>query len=132
MTRVEVVAGILLEEGEVLLGRRTAGQAFPLQWEFPGGKVEPGETPEAALVREFREEVGIAIEVGDLYDEIEYDRPDRPLRIRVRFYLARRLSGVPRPLEVAEVAWVRLEDLPAMDFIPFNRSVVGRLAGKST
>jgi 8-oxo-dGTP diphosphatase len=127
---VDVVAGILIEEMGVLLGQRTREQSFPLQWEFPGGKREPGESDADALVREFREEIGIGVRVKALYDTVEYDR-DAETRIAVRFYLVERVSGDPEALQVEAVAWVRRESLGAIDFIPFNRGVVARLVAGS-
>ena len=74
---IHVVAGIVVESGRVLLAQRSRHRSFPLLWEFPGGKVEPGEQPEAALVREFREELGIEVEPAGIYTSIEYSGRDR-------------------------------------------------------
>jgi 8-oxo-dGTP diphosphatase len=123
-----VVAGILIEGGKVLVSQRLPGQAFPLEWEFPGGKVEPGESSALALAREFREELGIEVEaVGDEpFGTIRYRSP-LGREVQVRFYRARRRGGEPEPLEVADVRWVAGKDLEAMPFIPHNREIVRRL-----
>jgi 8-oxo-dGTP diphosphatase len=121
-----VVAGILVENGRVLLTQRAFGQSFPFLWEFPGGKVEPGESPEAALVREFREEVGITI--GDItpYDGIRYRDP-AGRDIAVAFFKVGTYQGTPEPLEVGAVDWVAVSDLGGVDFIPANDRIVDRV-----
>jgi len=126
---VRVVAGIVIEAGRVLIARRTEAQSFGLQWEFPGGKVEAGESDAEALVREFREELGIEVAAGEPYDRIAY-RDGRGRDLEVVFYRARRLSGTPRTVEVAAVDWVPGAELEAIDFIPANRRIVDRLAGE--
>jgi 8-oxo-dGTP diphosphatase len=125
---IAVVAGILIEGGKVLVSQRLPGQAFPLEWEFPGGKVEPGETSAVALAREFREELGIDVEAlgGEPFGTIRYRSPGGR-DVEVRFYRARRCGGEPEPLEVADVRWVAGKDMEAMPFIPHNREIVKRL-----
>lgn len=83
-------------------------------WEFPGGKLEPGETEAEALVRELREELGIEVEVGAAWGELIHDYDDR--RVALSFWFAEVRRGSPRPLEVAEVRWVPVEELHALDF----------------
>ena len=125
---IEVVAGILVETGRLLLTRRTADQMFPDLWEIPGGKVEPGESPAAALARELREELGVTVAAGAEYDRVRYRNPAGQ-DVRVRFLLAELTEGRPRPLEVAEVRWVDAAGLRELDFIPHNRPVAMKLAG---
>ena len=125
---LDVVAGILIEDGRALLAQRTAEQSYPLCWEFPGGKVEEGEHPEAALVREFGEEMGFEIRVKELYAEVSTESPTgRP--VRVRFFMVERTAGIPHPVEVAAVEWVQLSDLGRWNVIPTNLAVVERLMG---
>lgn len=130
MRRVEVVAGILEEQGRYLLGRRTEDQSFPLQWEFPGGKIEPGESPDAALEREFLEEVGIQVRTGELFASITYAR-DAEIEIRVRFYRVTDRVGEPKPLEVHSVAWIERNKLSSVDFIRFNGEIVAKLIAEA-
>jgi len=127
-TPIAVVAGILIEGGRVLVSQRLPDQTFPLEWELPGGKVEPGETAALALAREFREELGIDVEAleGDPFGTIRYRNP-AGREVEVRFYRARRRNGEPQALEVADVRWVAGRDLEAMPFIPHNRGIVRRL-----
>jgi mutator protein MutT len=122
----KVVAGIVVESGRVLLAQRAPGQLFAGQWEFPGGKVEPGESHEAALDREFREELGIQVSPIREYGRIAY-RNRLGMDVTVTFYLARRTSGEPRPHEVQAVDWVEADRLATVDMIPFNREIVERL-----
>jgi mutator protein MutT len=125
---IAVVAGILIEGGKVLVSQRLPGQAFPLEWEFPGGKVERGESSAVALAREFREELGIDVEAigAEPFGTIRYRGPSGR-DVEVRFYRARRRGGEPEPLGVADVRWVAGKDLEAMPFIPHNREIVRRL-----
>jgi 8-oxo-dGTP diphosphatase len=123
---VQVVAGIVVESQRVLLAQRSRSRSFPLLWEFPGGKVEPGETPEAALVREFGEELGIEIEPLATYGTIEYLGRDGK-NVRVVFFRARRKDGEPRPLDVEAVTWATARELGTLDIIPANRTIVDQL-----
>jgi len=127
-TPVRVVAALLVEEGRVLVTQRLAGQAFPLQWEFPGGKVEPGETHADALARELREEVGIEVEgiAEDPFGSIRYRNPTGR-EVEVRFYRVRSRRGEPKPIEVADVRWATGAELEGIPFIPHNRTIVERL-----
>jgi 8-oxo-dGTP diphosphatase len=124
---VEVVAGILVRDGRVLLTRRTPQQMFPDLWEIPGGKVEPGESAAEALARELREELGITVAAGAEYDRVRYRNPAGE-DVRVRFLRAELAAGDPQPLEVAEVRWAGAQDMRVLRFIPHNEPVARRLA----
>ena len=124
--RVEVVAGILVEQHRVLLAQRSRHRSFPLLWEFPGGKVEPNETQEAALRREFQEELGIDVLPTAIYGTIEYEG-DEGREVRVVFYRVRRTAGEPQPLDVERVAWFTPGELGQLDVIPANRDVMRQL-----
>jgi 8-oxo-dGTP diphosphatase len=121
----KLVVAALIGEGErVLIAQRRADQSLPLQWEFPGGKVEPGEAPEAALARELREELGVTATVGRIWDVLFHAYPEFDL---VMLVYACRIAGEPRAVEVADVAWVALQELPARDILPADRPLVDRL-----
>jgi len=123
-----VVAGLLVgDDRRILITQRRADQALPLQWEFPGAKVEPGESPVDALVRELREELGAAVVVGRVWDVLFHAYPAFDLVMLV--YTCRLAPGaVPRAVEVADLAWVAADELPgAWDILPADRPLVVRL-----
>src|SRR5947208_7229928 len=98
-----VVAGLIVRDGLVLITQRRADQALPLLWEFPGGKVEPGEAPVAALARELREELGCEARVGAIEEVVFHAYADFDLYMLV--YRCT-LAAAPRAVEVADVRWV--------------------------
>ncbi len=126
-----VVAGLIVgSDGRILLTQRRADQPMPLQWELPGGKVEPGEAPVDALARELSEELGVAALVGRIWDVLYYPYPAFDL---VMLVYACRLApdAVPRPLEVADLVWVATSELPgAWDLLPADRPLIARLAAE--
>jgi len=126
--RTLVVAGLIARDGVVLITQRRADQALPLQWEFPGGKVEPGEAPVAALARELTEEIGVAVEVGRIWDVLFHAYPTFDLVMLV--YVCRIVAGEPRAVEVADVAWVETRRLPEWDILPADRPLVDRLVSE--
>src|ERR1700690_1912180 len=99
-----VVAALVRQDDRILMSRRRADQAMPNLWEFPGGKVEPGEAPVAALAREVREELGCEIAVRGIHEVVFHAYPEFDLVMLV--YAANIARGTPRPVEVAEVAWI--------------------------
>ena len=109
-----VVAAVTEREGRVMLCQRRPGAHNALKWEFPGGKIEPGESPEEALARELREELGIEVNVGRIRDAVYYRYPDRD--VLVLFYGCRVRTGEPRTLDCNAIAWVLPEQLSEYDF----------------
>ena len=125
MKRVHVVAGVLRDaRGRILLARRTEGRDLAGLWEFPGGKVEPGESPEDALVRELREELGISAAVGASVIRVQMAYPDKQLLLDVR---EAAFSGHPRGLEGQALAWVPLHKLADYPMPPADVPVVEEL-----
>src|SRR5258708_1441459 len=100
--------------GEGLLTRRPAHQDLPRLWEFPGGKIEPGEAPAAALARELDEELGVAVEVGRIWDVLFHRYPRYDVYMLV-YRVALAPGAVPRAVEVAELAWVPRARLREVD-----------------
>ena len=125
MQAIPVVAGILVRNGQIMISRRPAGAHLGMKWEFPGGKIEPGETPEAALRRELREETGAEAEAVRIYDAKLWAYPEKT--VLLLFYVARLLSGEPRPLEGQALAWVRPDELGGYAFAPADEEVARRL-----
>lgn len=111
-------------DGRYLLCQRHPGPHLPLQWEFPGGKVEPGESPEAALEREIREELGAPCEVGARVADVTHHYPEKTVRIQ---FFSARLSGEPRPLIHRALSWAAPPDFDRFSAPPPNAVVLGRI-----
>lgn len=126
---IEVVAAILERDGKVLICRRRADQSHPLQWEFPGGKVEPGETPAQALARELEEELGIGGANGEQIAGYEYTYPGKK-PIRLLFFRVHSYSGEPANLIFQEMRWEPAARLGEFDFVEGDRDfLAGPAAG---
>jgi 8-oxo-dGTP diphosphatase len=121
-----VVAALIERRGRVLLSQRREDQSFPLMWEFPGGKVEPGESPSAALEREIREELGCTIRVEDIVDLVFFAYPEFDLVMPV--FNVRLVRGTPRPVQVRAVAWTHPSALTRTSMPPADRPLARRLA----
>jgi 8-oxo-dGTP diphosphatase len=117
--------GELPGAGRYLVARRPDDDRLARCWEFPGGKVEPGEPPPAALRRELREELGVDVEVGDVYAVGHHVEADREILLLVYRCVLR--AGEPRCLEVAEWAWLTPAELATLDLPPADRPIVDRL-----
>ena len=123
---IHVVAGVIVDtRGRILLTRRTEKSDLPGLWEFPGGKLEPGESSEQALVRELREELGIEAEVGPLLMEVPQQYPDKRLRLEVRRVAA--WKGNARGREGQPLTWVLPERLSRYSMPPADQPVVALL-----
>lgn len=120
-----VVAGLIARAGRVLITQRTQPPALAGKWEFPGGKIEDGESPEAALARELREEIGVGVRVGRIWDVLFHRYPDFDLVMLV--YACAITDSEPRAIEVGDLAWVLPEELPRWDVLPADRPLVERL-----
>ena len=128
-----VVAALIRQDGRkdgpVLMSRRRADQNPPLLWEFPGGKVEPGEAPDIALAREIREELGCGVTVGHIHDVVFHAYPEFDVYLLV--YPCAIVTGSPRAVEVAEIAWVEPARLPALDLLPADYPLARALAASA-
>ncbi len=121
-----VVGAAILHDASCLVAQRRGDDAGePRKWEFPGGKVEPGEAPCAALVREIREELGIEIEVGAWLGRGHSDHGSR--RIQLDVYLARRLGGTIRLVDHQRYGWFRAGELEALDWAAADQPLVAEL-----
>jgi 8-oxo-dGTP diphosphatase len=124
---VIVVAGVIVEGARVLLSQRKSGTHLAGAWEFPGGKVEPGEDPRDALARELTEELGIDVEVGDPL-EITFHRYAMKSVLLLFFAATRRAgSAEPRAIDVAAVRWAGLEELRDEEFPPADVAVLAKV-----
>jgi 8-oxo-dGTP diphosphatase len=126
LTRIEVVAGILRDAaGRVLLAERTGDAAFTGLWEFPGGKLDPGECPEDALARELREELGVTIGGCEHLLTLDHDYSDR--LVRLHFYLVARWRDQIRAVAGQRLRWVPPDALAEEDLLPADGPVIAAL-----
>ena len=126
--RTVVAAVIERSDRRLLIGQRRRGDTSPLEWEFPGGKVERGETPEAALARELKEELGATLEKCSPIGRVVHKYAETPEQLEILFFAAAILESqlTPRPFE--KVAWVLPKELGNYDFLTANAQLVANLA----
>lgn len=120
---IEVVGAVIQNaEGQILCALRSATMSQPGMWEFPGGKIDPGELPEVTLVREIEEELGCRIEVGTLVADCTYAYP--AVTVRLRTYWSRIVGGEPIPSEHEKVEWLRIPELQGLVWAPADLPTV--------
>ena len=124
MKSIEVVAAIIIKDGKVFATQRGYGQ-WQGWWEFPGGKIEAGERPQEALVREIREELDAEIEVGELLQTVEWDYPD--FHLTMHCFICSLISESMRLNEHEAAAWLTRETLRSVRWLPADEGVVGRI-----
>jgi len=125
---ITVTAGILSDGDRVLVCQRRAGDAFRLKWEFPGGKVERGESPEECLGRELFEELAIRAEIGPEIYRTEHRYPDG-FAVRLLFFRVLGFRGAPTNRAFERIEWARRGELSGYDFLEADRELVERMAG---
>ena len=116
-----------MRSGQVLIGQRRADQPMAMQWEFPGGKIEAGESPEQALARELREELGIEASVGARVTRIRHNYRHGGA-VDLQFFTVNEFSGEIENRIYHQVRWVRLEELPEYEFLAADRGLIRDLA----
>lgn len=121
----EVVAALIWDADKFMICQRPAEKARGLLWEFVGGKVEPGETKEEALIRECREELGVTLSVGDVFMAVEHRYPD--ITVRLTLFNAKIAAGVPRKLEHNDIRWIKKEEIPLYEFCPADVEILQKL-----
>jgi len=122
-----VSAGVIQRDGRILVGQRRRGDRHALKWEFPGGKVEFGESPQEALVRELREELQIEASIGSELARYEHEYPNGS-RVHLLFFAVREYRGEPLARVFEQIRWADLETLPELDFLEGDFDFVKRLA----
>mgnify|MGYP002673553348 CR=1 FL=1 len=126
MKTINVVAAVIMKEGKVFATQRGYGE-FKDGWEFPGGKVEAGESPEEALRREIREELEVEVNVGDLIDTIEYDYP--AFLLSMKCYACTIAGGSPHLLEHEAARWLSADQLDTVAWLPADITLIPKIAG---
>lgn len=124
MKVIKVVAAIIIRDGKIFATQRGYGE-FKDGWEFPGGKIEEGETPQEALVREIREELDSVVEVGELFDTVEYDYPQ--FHLSMACFLCRLKEGNLDLKEHKAARWLSREELDSVNWLPADEGVIRRL-----
>lgn len=123
----EVVAALVWEGDKFMICQRPAHKARGLLWEFVGGKVEPGESKEAALIRECREELGVTVSVGEVFLDVLHEYPD--LTVHLTLFHAAIAAGVPQKLEHEDIQWISVSQIPDYDFCPADVEILEKLKG---
>ena len=124
----EVVAALIWDGERFLACQRPANKARGLLWEFVGGKVEPGETKEEALIRECREELDVTVAVEDVFMEVTHEYPD--LTVHLTLFHAKIVEGVPKKLEHNDIRWLTAEEIDRFPFCPADEEILERLKQK--
>ena len=126
---ITVVAAVIeREDRRLLIGQRRKNDSSPLKWEFPGGKVQQGESPEAALARELREELSVTLTKSAEIGRVHHRYANRPDELEIRFYAAAFAEPEITPLCFQQVAWVLPRELGDYDFLAANAALIGQLA----
>ncbi len=122
-----VVAGIIIENGKLLVCQRTRHQTMPLKWEFPGGKIEEGEQPRDALRREVEEELGILAKIGNEIARIQHEYPNGG-KVELRFFEIREYQNEIENRIFKDIQWADPKELPKFDFLEADLTLVNDLA----
>lgn len=124
MKKIKVVAAIIIHKDKILSTQRGYGE-YKGKWEFPGGKVEPGETYQSALVREVKEELAIEVHVGELFEVVEYDYPQ--FHLSMNCYICNIKSGSLRLKEHMDAKWLTKETLKSVDWLEADHGLIEKL-----
>ncbi|HEY4417078.1 MAG TPA: 8-oxo-dGTP diphosphatase MutT [Verrucomicrobiae bacterium] len=127
---LEVSAALIFHGGKLLITQRHAKSHLGGLWEFPGGKREAGETFEQCLVREIREELGVEILVGELFEDIRHDYPEKS--VHLKFFLCRLLAGEPQPIDCAAVQWIVRSELAQFEFPAADAQLLEKIKSPRT
>ena len=125
---VEVVAALIWDNDKFMLCQRPANKARALLWEFVGGKVEPGETKEQALVRECQEELDITLSVSDVFMDVIHEYPD--ITVHLTLFNASIREGVPKNLEHNDIKWITAKEISNFTFCPADEEILKKIKEK--
>ncbi len=119
---IEVVAALIGDKDKFMICQRPAHKARGLLWEFVGGKVEPGETKEQALIRECQEELAVTLTVGDVFMDVVHEYPD--ITVHLTLYNAAIAKGIPQMLEHNDIRWITPSEIPHYEFCPADEEIL--------
>lgn len=122
---VEVVAALIWDNDKFMICQRPAHKSCALLWEFVGGKVEPGETKEQALIRECQEELDVTLSVGDEFIDVVHQYPD--IKVHLTLFNATIAEGVPQKLEHNDIKWITPSEIPNYDFCPADTEILKKI-----
>ena len=125
MPMTEVVAALIWQGDKFMICQRPAHKARGLLWEFVGGKVEPGETKEQALVRECQEELAVTLSVGNTFMEVVHEYPD--LTVHLTLFNATIAEGEPQKLEHNDILWIIPSEIPNYEFCPADEEILKKI-----
>ena len=121
----EVVAALIWDNDKFMICQRPAHKARGLLWEFVGGKVEPGETKEQALIRECQEELDVTLSVGDVFMDVVHEYPD--ITVHLTLFNATIAEGIPQKLEHNDIKWIKPNDIPDYEFCPADEEILEKI-----
>lgn len=121
----EAVAALIWEKDKFMICQRPAHKAWGLLWEFVGGKVEPGETKQQALIRECQEELAVTLEVGEVFMDVTHEYPD--LTVHLILFNAAIREGVPQKLEHNDIRWITVGEIDQYEFCPADETILKKL-----
>lgn len=121
----EVVAALIWDKNKFMICQRPANKARGLLWEFVGGKMEPGETKQQALIRECKEELAITLAVGDEFMDVVHEYPD--LTVHLTLFNAATAAGMPKKLEHNDIRWITVDEIPQYEFCPADIVILQKI-----
>lgn len=121
----EVVAALIWDKDKFMICQRPAHKARGLLWEFVGGKLEPGETKEQALIRECQEELAVTLSIGDVFMDVVHEYPD--LIVHLTLFNAAILEGIPKKLEHNDIKWITLSEISNYEFCPADVEILKKI-----
>lgn len=122
---VPVVAALIWDDDKFMICQRPAHKARGLLWEFVGGKVEPGETKEQALIRECREELAVTLSVGEVFMAVVHEYPD--MTVQLTLFHAAIAEGIPQKLEHNDIKWITPKEIPQYEFCPADVEILNKI-----
>ncbi|MEE1322001.1 MAG: (deoxy)nucleoside triphosphate pyrophosphohydrolase [Acutalibacteraceae bacterium] len=120
-----VVAALIWKDDRFMICQRPTNKTRALQWEFVGGKVEKGESKEAALIRECREELNITVKVGGVFMEVDHEYPD--ISVHLTLFNAQIADGVPEMLEHNDIKWITPKEIHKYEFCPADKDILSKI-----